>query len=47
MGAEKAGRKALLYLDNEDDGGGKPLAKEAALQLSHEEQATNADLADI
>ncbi len=44
---EKEATKAMLHLDNEDDGGGKPPAKEAAVHLTNEEQATNSELADI
>ncbi len=37
----------MLHPDNEDDGGGKPPAKEAAVRLTNEEQATNSELANI
>ena len=39
--------KEMLHLASADDGGGKPPAKEAAVHLTNEEQATNSELADI
>ena len=45
--ADKQAAKEMLHLANEDDGGGKPPAKEPALQLTNEEQTANKEVADI